>query len=181
MYAKELSSDPSLLDMNTVGAFTGWNVWADSGLEADTNTTDGYFGRCLAPDGMPEGYERVVKFNAVTMDTDQWPNVYIRSQLSIADIQSCMEQGYSDVSFWLYVENAAGSSRNELQIRLLPDVYSEQNIQTGTWVEVKIGLSELVDQMNAETGQVRIFWATAPGSANDPIAAIWMTGFTLSK
>ena len=181
VYAKELSSDPSLLDMNTVGAFTGWNVWADSGLEADTNTTDGYFGRCLAPDGMPEGYERVVKFNAVTMDTDQWPNVYIRSQLSIADIQSCMEQGYSDVSFWLYVENAAGSSRNELQIRLLPDVYSEQNIQTGTWVEVKIGLSELVSQMNAETGQVRIFWATAPGSANDPIAAIWMTGFTLSK
>ena len=181
VYAKELSSDPSLLDMNTVGAFTGWNVWADSGLEADTNTTDGYFGRCLAPDGMSEGYERVVKFNAVTMDTDQWPNVYIRSQLSIADIQSCMEQGYSDVSFWLYVENAAGSSRNELQIRLLPDVYSEQNIQTGTWVEVKIGLSELVGQMNAETGQVRIFWATAPGSANDPIAAIWMTGFTLSK
>ena len=181
VYAKELSSDPSLLDMNTVGAFTGWNVWADSGLEADTNTTDGYFGRCLAPDGMPEGYERVVKFNAVTMDTDQWPNVYIRSQLSIADIQSCMEQGYSDVSFWLYVENAAGSSRNELQIRLLPDVYYEQNIQTGTWVEVKIGLSELVSQMNAETGQVRIFWATAPGSANDPIAAIWMTGFTLSK
>ncbi len=184
VYAKELSSDPSLLDMNTVGAFTGWNVWADNGLEADTNTTDGYYGRCLAPDGMPEGYNRVVKFNAVTMDTDQWPNVYIRSQLSIADIQSCMEQGYSDVSFWLYVENAAGSSRNELQIRLLPDVpdvYSEQNIQTGTWVEVKIGLSELVGQMNAETGQVRIFWATAPGSANDPIAAIWMTGFTLSK
>lgn len=182
VYAENTAqSAPALLDMNTVGAFTGWNVWADSGLEADTNTTDGYFGRCLAPDGMPEGYERVVKFNAVTMDTDQWPNVYIRSQLSIADIQSCMEQGYSDVSFWLYVENAAGSSRNELQIRLLPDVYSEQNIQTGTWVEVKIGLSELVGQMNAETGQVRIFWATAPGSANDPIAAIWMTGFTLSK
>ena len=181
VYAKELSSDPSLLDMNTVGAFTGWNVWADSGLSADANTTDQYYDRSLAPVGMPEGYERVVKFNAVTTDADQWPNVYIRSQLSIADIQSCMEQGYSDVSFWLYVENAAGSSRNELQIKLLPDVYSEQNIQTGTWVEVKIELSALVGQMNTETGQVRIFWATAPGSANNPIAAIWMTGFTLSK
>ena len=131
---------------------------------------------------MPEGYERVVKFNAVTTETDQWPNVYI-SQMTIAQVQAYMEQGYTTVSIWLYVENAEGSSRDELQIKLLPDdnKYSEQNIQTGTWVEVKIELSALVGQMNEETGQVRIFWATAPGSAHDPIAAIWMTGFKLSK
>ena len=42
---------PSLLDMNTVGAFTGGNAWADSGLSADTNTTDKYTDRSFAPEG----------------------------------------------------------------------------------------------------------------------------------
>ena len=90
----------------------------------------------------------------------------------------CMEQGYSDVSFWLYVENAAGSSRNELQIRLLPDgeKYSPQDIATNQWVEVKIALSALVDQMNESTGQVKLLWVTAPASSDNPISAVWMTG-----
>ena len=172
----------SLLDMNTVGAFTGGNVWADNGMSGDTDTTDRYTHRSLAPEGMPEGYERAVKFNADTTTADQWPNVYART-LSKAEVQSYIAQGYAVMSFWLYVEVPQDSVRTDLQIKLLPDggAYSEQNIAVGQWVKVEVALSALVDQMNESTGQVRLFWATVPASGNDPITAIWMTGFAFEN
>ena len=94
-----------------------------------------------------------------------------------------MAQGYTTVSIWLYVENAEGSSRTNLQIRLLPDgeKYSPQDIATNQWVEVKVALSALVDQMNESTGQVKLLWVTAPASSDNPISAVWMTGLTFEN
>ena len=183
VYAENTAqSAPALLDMNTLGAFTGQNVWADSGLNADTNSTDRYYDRSLAPAGMPEDYKRVVKFNAATTADKQWPPIYIR-QMTKAQVQDYMAQGYTTVSIWLYVENAEGSSRTNLQIKLLPDgnKYNEQDIATNQWVEVKIALSALVDQMDASTGQVKLLWVTAPASSDNPISAVWMTGLTFEN
>lgn len=181
VYAENADS-PSLLDMNTVGAFTGGNVWADRGMGGDTDTTDKYTHRSLAPEGMPEGYERAVKFNANTTTADQWANVFART-LSKAEVQSYIAQGYAIMSFWLYVEVPQDSARTDLQIKLLPDgsAYSEQNIAVGQWVKVEIALSELADRMSESTGQVRLFWATVPKSDGNPITAIWMTGFTFEN
>lgn len=183
VYAENTAqSAPALLDMNTLGAFTGQNVWADSGLNEDTNSTDRYYDRSLAPAGMPEDYKRVVKFNAATTADKQWPPIYIR-QMTKAQVQDYMAQGYTTVSIWLYVENAEGSSRTNLQIKLLPDgnKYNEQDVATNQWVEVKVALSVLVDQMNESTGQVKLLWVTAPASSDNPISAVWMTGLTFEN
>ena len=179
VYAKTSEGTPALLDMNEFAAFTvnieGANVWADSGM-----SNAAHYQRSLAPEGMPDGNEIAVRLNADTADGDQWANVYART-LTKADVQSYMAQGYVSMTFWLYVEKSDTSSRQELQIRLLPNVYSESNIAVGQWVKCEVALGALAAQMDDSTGQVKLFWATVPASGNQPIEAIWMTGFTFEN
>ena len=188
----DAAATPALIDMNTLGAFTGQDVWADSGLSTDIvfaendiqSSTNNYFHRSLAPAGMPEGYERVVKFEAQTTSEEQWANVYART-LSKAEVQAYMQQGYATMSFWLYVEVPQGSTRTTLQIRRVPDgqegVYQPQEIAVGQWVKLEVALAALVERMDETTGQVIPFWAYVPTSSDNPISAIWMTGFTFEN
>lgn len=175
VYAKAAEEAPALLDMNEFAAFSGSHVWADSGMSNATK-----YQRALAPEGMPDGYEIAVRLNADTKDGDQWANVYART-LSRTDVESYLSQGYVTMTFWLYVEPSDASSRQDLQIRLLPDVYSESNIAVGQWVKCEVLLTSLSAQMDGTSGQVRLFWATVPASGNQPIDAIWMTGFAFEK
>ncbi len=175
VYANASEEAPALLDMNEFAAFSGSHVWADSGMSNATK-----YQRALAPEGMPDGYEIAVRLNADTKDGDQWANVYART-LSRTDVESYLSQGYVTMTFWLYVEPSDASSRQDLQIRLLPDVYSESNIAVGQWVKCEVLLTSLSAQMDGTSGQVRLFWATVPASGNQPIDAIWMTGFAFEK
>lgn len=175
VFAKAAEEAPALLDMNEFAAFSGSHVWADSGMSNATK-----YQRALAPEGMPDGYEIAVRLNADTKDGDQWANVYART-LSRTDVESYLSQGYVTMTFWLYVEPSDASSRQDLQIRLLPDVYSESNIAVGQWVKCEVLLTSLSAQMDGTSGQVRLFWATVPASGNQPIDAIWMTGFAFEK
>ena len=180
VYAKASEGAPALLDMNEFAAFSGSNVWADRGMSNATK-----YQRSLAHEGVPDGYEIAVRLNADTADGDQWANVYART-LTKTDVQSYMEQGYVSMSFWLYVEKADTSSRQELQIKLLhkenaDDIYSESNIAVGQWVKCEIALGALAERMDDSTGQVKLFWATVPASGNQPIEALWMTGLTFEN
>ncbi len=175
VYANTSEEAPALLDMNEFAAFSGSHVWADSGMSNATK-----YQRALAPEGIPDGYEIAVRLNADTKDGDQWANVYART-LSRTDVESYLSQGYVTMTFWLYVEPSDASSRQDLQIRPLPDVYSESNIAVGQWVKCEVLLTSLSAQMDGTSGQVRLFWATVPASGNQPIDAIWMTGFAFEK
>ena len=172
------NNDPVLIDMNRADARL---FWADVGNELIYNDDQGnakYYDRSLAPSGMPEGYERAVQLKANTVTADKWPAVFIYT-ITQEIVQGYIEQGYRAVTFWMYVENAEGSQRSDLQIRLLPDVYSEQNVATGEWVKLEVSLTLLKDLVNDSKTELKLFWATLPVS--DPISSIWLTGFTLEQ
>lgn len=172
------NNDPVLIDMNRADARL---FWADVGNELiynDDQSNAKYYDRSLAPSGMPEGYERAVQLKANTVTADKWPAVFIYT-ITQEIVQGYIEQGYRAVTFWMYVENAEGSQRSDLQIRLLPDVYSEQNVATGEWVKLEVSLTLLKDLVNDSKTELKLFWATLPVS--DPISSIWLTGFTLEQ
>lgn len=165
-----------VLDMNTVGAFTGSSVWGDSGLAGDADSTDRYYSRSLAPAGAPEGFERVLRFaNDAGVSYDggmKWGNFYVRPSMTAEQIGQAIADGYKTMDVSLYI----GASSETVNFKAYPDNGDVTKLPTNKWVTMSFDLAAFLSALQGN-GQVKLFWIQIEESA--PVQEVWLTNFTL--
>ncbi len=183
VYAENADS-PSLLDMNTVSAFTGHNAWADNGLSADTNTTDQYTDRSLAPEGMPADSQRVIK---LTNDTNKQFDAsghkngifMIRPTMTIDELNTAYSQGYRSVVMDFYIEV---TNKDKVQITLIPDSQSEKVwVPANKWFQQTLNLEQVIDQLETHEDDIMINLIKVESEEATPVQTVWIGGLQLSK
>lgn len=182
VYAEHADS-PSLLDMNTVGAFTGTNAWADSGLSADTTTTDQYTDRSLAPEGMPADSQRVIKLtdDSGTQFAEGYKNgnFQIRPTMTIEELRAAYSEGYRSVVVDLYIE-ATGTDK--VQITWIPEYQQAKTwVPVGKWFQQTLDLAQVIEQLNKDTSDSRINLLKVESVEATPVQTVWVGGLQLSK
>lgn len=166
------------LDLNTIGATTGWNAWGDSGIKTDTNTTDKYYDRSFAPAGCPEDSARVIRLvNDETVGYNdsgkKYGNFYIRPTMTKEELQQAQAEGYKSVTLNVYID----SNASNVQLSLLPDqVNVSEQYPTKKWVQLSFSLANFIGQYN---GQIKLLWVEV--DQNNPLSAVWLSGFRLAK
>lgn len=174
---------PSLLDMNTVGAFTGGNAWADSGLSADTNTTDKYTDRSFAPEGMPADSQRVIK---LTDNKDEQfdggykiGNFQIRPTMTLEELRAAYAQGYRSVVLDLYI---GATSTNKVQITLIPEYQNDKVwVPANKWFQQTLDLAQVIEQLDRHESDSQINLLKVESVEATPVQTVWVGGLQLSK
>lgn len=176
----------SVMNMTDVEPFTGYQIWADGGLNTDNATTDSVSDLSLAPAGLDGISGRAIRMtenlDSGYTQSNKTGGVYIRPTMTAAELQKAQEDGYKTVMMYVYLSVLDDSVKP--QITLLPDVANSSKVQysVNCWVPVSVSFDRFMQAYNASTNaekQVKLF--TLEFVESNRLQEVWLAGFTLSE